>query len=70
MRATRRTWNVNLQWVTLNIDGKPTRVRISTRTLRTLRKGQKKVAAPVAPSKSEAPVASAPQTDSSAPVSE
>lgn len=41
LRATRRTWNVNLHWVTLNIEGKPTRVRISTRTLRTLRKSQK-----------------------------
>lgn len=37
LRATRRKWNVNLQSVTLMVDGKPTKVRISTRALRTLK---------------------------------
>lgn len=37
LRATRRKWNVNLQKVTLMVDGKPTKVRISTRALRTLK---------------------------------
>jgi len=37
LRATRRKWNVNLQTVTLMVDGKPTKVRISTRALRTLK---------------------------------
>ena len=37
LRATRRKWNVNLQNVTLMVDGKPTKVRISTRALRTLK---------------------------------
>ena len=26
LRATRRVWNVNLHWVTIPVDGKPTRV--------------------------------------------
>ena len=38
LRATRRKWNVNLQKVTLLIDGKPKKVRISARALKTLRK--------------------------------
>lgn len=38
LRATRRTWNVNLQWTTLTIDGQRVRVRLSTKTIRTLRK--------------------------------
>lgn len=37
LRATRRKWNPNLQKVTLMVDGKPTKVRISTRALRTLK---------------------------------
>ena len=37
LRATRRKWNPNLQKVTLIVDGKPTKVRISTRALRTLK---------------------------------
>ncbi len=41
LRATRRRWNVNLQWATLTIDGKKIRLRVSTKTLRTLRKAQK-----------------------------
>ena len=43
LRATRRKWNVNLQNVTLMVDGKPKKVRISARALKTL-KAQAKVA--------------------------
>ena len=38
LRATRRKWNTNLQYHTVVVDGKPTRVRISTRALKTLNK--------------------------------
>ncbi|HIW18004.1 large subunit ribosomal protein L28 [Faecalicoccus acidiformans] len=38
MRATRRKWNVNLQKVRIEIDGKPQTVRVSARALRTLKK--------------------------------
>lgn len=38
MRASRRKWNVNLQKKTIMIDGKPQKVRISARALRTLKK--------------------------------
>lgn len=38
LNATKRKWNVNLQKVTLLIDGKPQKVRISARALKTLRK--------------------------------
>ena len=38
LNATKRKWNVNLQKVTLMVDGKPTKVRISARALKTLRK--------------------------------
>ncbi len=41
LRATRRKWNVNLQKATIIVDGKKTKVRISTSALRTLRKNQK-----------------------------
>ncbi len=41
LRATRRKWNVNLQKTTIIVDGKKTKVRISTAALRTLRKNQK-----------------------------
>ena len=37
LRATRRKLNVNLQKVTLMVDGKPTKVRISARALKTLK---------------------------------
>lgn len=37
LRATRRTWNVNLQNATIMVDGKPQRVRISARALRSLK---------------------------------
>lgn len=43
LRATRRKWNVNLQNVTMMVDGKPTKVRISARALKTL-KGKAKAA--------------------------
>ena len=38
LNATKRKWNVNLQKVTLLIDGKPKKVRISARALKTFRK--------------------------------
>lgn len=38
LNVTRRKWNVNLQKATVIIDGKPTKVRVSARQLRTLRK--------------------------------
>ncbi len=37
LRATRRKWNVNLQTVTLMVDGKPKKVRVSARALRSLK---------------------------------
>ncbi|NLW15304.1 MAG: 50S ribosomal protein L28 [Erysipelothrix sp.] len=37
LHATRRTWNVNLQKATIMVDGKPTRVRISARALKSLK---------------------------------
>ncbi len=43
LRATRRKWNVNLQNVTIMVDGKPKKVRISARALKTL-KAQGKLA--------------------------
>ncbi len=38
LNASRRRWNVNLQKATVIVDGKPTKVRISARALKTLRK--------------------------------
>lgn len=38
LRATRRKWNVNLQKVSVVVDGKPQKLRISARALRTLKK--------------------------------
>lgn len=38
LRATRRKWNVNLQKVNVMVDGKPKKIRISARALRTLKK--------------------------------
>jgi len=43
LRATRRKWNVNLQNVTLMVDGEPKKVKVSARALRTL-KAQEKAA--------------------------
>lgn len=40
LRATRRKWNVNLQKVTVMVDGKPQRIRISTRALKKLKASQ------------------------------
>ena len=38
MRASRRTWNVNLRKVKVMVDGKPQTLRISARALKTLKK--------------------------------
>ena len=38
LRATRRKWNVNLQKVRINVNGKPQTVRVSARELRILKK--------------------------------
>ena len=38
LRATRRKWNVNLQNVTLIVDGKPKKMRVSARALKSLKK--------------------------------
>ncbi|MGN1344328.1 MAG: 50S ribosomal protein L28 [Traorella sp.] len=38
LRATRRKWNVNLQKVNVMVDGKPVKMRVSARALRTLKK--------------------------------
>ncbi|MCF0115476.1 MAG: 50S ribosomal protein L28 [Erysipelotrichaceae bacterium] len=40
MHASRRKWNVNLQTVTVMVDGKPQRVRMSARALKTLKAQQ------------------------------
>ncbi|MGL5977719.1 MAG: 50S ribosomal protein L28 [Erysipelotrichaceae bacterium] len=37
LRATRRKWNVNLQKVKVMVDGKPQKIRISARALKTLK---------------------------------
>ncbi len=42
LKATKRKWSVNLQQATILVDGKPTRVRISTRALKTLKAQQSK----------------------------
>lgn len=41
LRATRRKWNTNLQYHTIEIDGKKQRVRYSTRAYKTLNKANK-----------------------------
>lgn len=41
LRATRRRWNVNLQKVTLYIDGHKVPVRISAKGLRSYRKANR-----------------------------
>lgn len=43
LHATRRKWNVNLQKTTMMVDGKPKKVLVSARALRTL-KNQAKAA--------------------------
>lgn len=40
LRATRRKWNVNLQKVKVMVDGRPQRIRISARALKTLKAEQ------------------------------
>ena len=37
LRATRRKWGVNLQKVTVMVDGKPVNMRVSARALKTLK---------------------------------
>lgn len=37
LNATKRKWNVNLQSVTIMIDGKPKKVKLSASTIRTLK---------------------------------
>ena len=41
LRATRRRWNTNLQVRTVVVDGKEMRIRMSTRTYRSLNKQYK-----------------------------
>ena len=41
LRATRRRWNCNLQVHTIVVDGKPMRVKMSTRAYRSLNKQYK-----------------------------
>jgi len=38
LHATRRRWNVNLQTVKVLVDGKPKKLKVSARELRTLKK--------------------------------
>ena len=38
LRATRRKWNTNLQYFTVEVDGKKQRVRMSARAYKTLNK--------------------------------
>lgn len=42
LRATRRRWNVNLQPVKVEIDGRVQTVMLSARAIKTLRKAEKK----------------------------
>lgn len=37
LRATKRKWNVNLQTVKVMVDGKPKKIRVSARALKTLK---------------------------------
>ncbi len=41
LRATRRRWNVNLQPVKVEIDGKIVTVKLSARAIKTLRKADR-----------------------------
>lgn len=41
LRATRRRWNCNLQVRTIIVDGKPMKVKMSTRAYRSLNKQYK-----------------------------
>ncbi len=60
LRASRRTWNVNLQWATVTINGKKARLRVSAKTLKTLRKAQKHVAPVAQPTADQVAAAEAP----------
>jgi len=40
LQSTKRSWNVNLQKATIMVDGKPKRVRISARALKSLKAKQ------------------------------
>ncbi|OCN03768.1 50S ribosomal protein L28 [Erysipelotrichaceae bacterium MTC7] len=40
LRATRRKWNVNLQTVKVMVDGKPKKIKVSARALKTLKAKQ------------------------------
>lgn len=40
LRATGRKWNINLQKATIMVDGKPTRVRLSARELKSIKAKQ------------------------------
>ena len=42
LRATRRSWHVNLQKVKVMVDGKPQTVKMSARALKTLKAQQGK----------------------------
>ena len=37
LHATKRKWNVNLQTVKVMVDGKPKKIRVSARALKTLK---------------------------------
>ncbi|BDU67504.1 MAG: 50S ribosomal protein L28 [Candidatus Tyloplasma litorale] len=38
LNATKRKWNVNLQTITIMVDGKPKKVRLSSSTIRTMKR--------------------------------
>ena len=44
LRATRRKWNVNLQPVKVNINGRVVTMKLSARAIKTLNKQSKKAA--------------------------
>lgn len=44
LRATRRRWNVNLQPVKVNINGRVVTMKLSARAIKTLNKTNKKAA--------------------------
>ena len=44
LRATRRRWNVNLQPVKVNINGRVVTMKLSARAIKTLNKQSKKAA--------------------------
>ena len=46
LNATRRKWNVNLQRATIMVNGKPQRVYVSARALKTLKKAAQLIKEP------------------------